>query len=226
MMSLTIVFWLVVGVLVCGALQLAHFAWLMNWSDRQTNGLNYYGLSAAARSQFKRRLRRHALLLTPIRWLLSRCGNFKFTSGTFRHRGVPGPKAGSCSEQTFRAAERYQPTQDDVFVVTQMRSGTTWMQHLVFQVLSRGARDLAAEDVCLNAISPWLESQKCLRADHVTGLINGRHVQGNKIGSIQQRLEAFHPFYLARQSPGGLHRQGRIETGNTHAHFERHVGDH
>ena len=165
MMSLITLLVLLAAVVGLGVVQLAHFAWLMRWSDRQTNGLNYYGLSAVQREQFQRRLRGHAHILAPIRWLLSRCGKFKFGSGTFCYRGVPGPKAGSCSEQTFRQAERYQPTQDDVFVVTQMRSGTTWMQHLVFQVLSRGTRDLAAEDTCLNAISPWLESHKSVTVD-------------------------------------------------------------
>jgi hypothetical protein len=32
------------------------------------------------------------------------------------------------------------------------------MQHLVYQVLTRGAGDLAAEGTTLNAVSPWIES--------------------------------------------------------------------
>ena len=165
MMSLSTVFWLVTVAVALFFVQLIHLTWFMSWCDRQTNGLAYYGRTRHARTRFQQRIRRHALILGPICWLLSKCGKFKFSTGTFHYRGVAGPKAGSCSESSFRTAEKYQPTSSDVFVVTQMRSGTTWMQHLVFQVLTRGSRDLAAEDTSLNAISPWLESHKSVTMD-------------------------------------------------------------
>ena len=40
------------------------------------------------------------------------------------------------------------------------------MQHLVFQILTRGTVDLATEDTCLNAISPWIESDKTVSVDN------------------------------------------------------------
>jgi hypothetical protein len=52
----------------------------------------------------------------------------------------------------------YTPRAEDVFVVTPMRCGTTWMQHLVFEVLNRGAGDLASSGRTLYGISPWLEA--------------------------------------------------------------------
>lgn len=165
MLSFAATFWLTALGVATLTLQMTHLIWVMRWSDRQTDGLEYYGRPASVRERFQHRLQRHAFFLTPIRWLLGYCGTFRFESGTFHYRNVPAPKAGSCSEASFRKAEQYKPRAEDVFVVTQMRSGTTWMQHLVFQVLSRGTRDLAREDVCLNAISPWLESHKGIAVD-------------------------------------------------------------
>ena len=146
-------------------LQFVHLLGVMQWSDRRTRGLDYYGLSHRGRLRFRWWLQFHAALLTPILSLLSRTTRFQIRQGTFRYRGVAGPKAGACSEQTFQRASAYQPTAEDVFVVTQMRCGTTWMQHLVFQTLTRGARNLAQEDLPLNAVSPWLESHSGIPLD-------------------------------------------------------------
>ena len=49
-----------------------YFAGVLRWADEQTLGLNYYGLSAAGRDAFKRKLALHARLLRPMIWLSSR----------------------------------------------------------------------------------------------------------------------------------------------------------
>lgn len=53
------------------------------------------------------------------------------------YSGVQGPSF-SCSEESFRKACTYDPDENDIFVVTQMRCGTTWMQQVVFQILTKG----------------------------------------------------------------------------------------
>lgn len=156
---------LALGATVALVLQVVHLVAVMRWADRRTAGLNYYGLPRRGRRRFKRLLRVHRLLLSPVLGVLRKTARFRLASGTFKFRGVAAPRAGACSPGTFERAVQYEPQSDDVFVVTQMRCGTTWMQHLVFQTLTRGARDLAREDFTLNAVSPWLESDKTVAVE-------------------------------------------------------------
>ncbi len=145
--------------------QVIHLAAVLTWSESQTQGTRYYARPLSWRQGFRRRLRQHALWLTPILLLLGRTLRTKFSERCIRHAGFAGP-AGACSAESFRRAADYEPRVEDVFVVTQMRSGTTWMQHLVYQVLTRGCGDLPGEGTALNAISPWIES---LRTVDVAG---------------------------------------------------------
>src|SRR5204863_4862278 len=115
-----------------------YFAGVLRWADEQTLGLNYYGLSAAGRDAFKRKLALHARLLRPMIWLSSR-KTMDFRNGRIQHKGVSAP-SDSCSAERFAKAEAYLPQKEDVFVVTQMKCGTTWMQHVVFQVVFRDRR--------------------------------------------------------------------------------------
>lgn len=132
---------------------------VLAWGDQKTNGLSYYGLSPQERDRFKRILRLHAWLLLPPLRLLGRLSNFDFANASFRFEGISGPK-GTCTENSFAAGHRYVPRPEDVFVVTQMKCGTTWMQHLVYQVLLRGRGDLVESGRTLYAVSPWLEAIK------------------------------------------------------------------
>ncbi|MGH7476893.1 MAG: sulfotransferase domain-containing protein [Longimicrobiales bacterium] len=139
--------------------QLVYLSFVLAWEDRRTRGLAYYGLEPAARDRFKRTLRLHATLLYPILSLLGRFSSFTFERSSFTHAEVAGPK-GTCSAESFARAERYRPAAHDIFVVTQMKCGTTWMQHLVYEVLQRGAGDLVESGRALYAVSPWLEGLK------------------------------------------------------------------
>ena len=147
------------GVVAVGVVAIVYLAVILAKTDQLTNELEYYGRCAEERVRFHRSLRRHAALLRPVLILLSRMSPFSFSKASFTVDGVTGP-SGTCDASSFQTGRDYQPTEHDVFVVTQMRSGTTWMQHLVYQVLHRGNGDLVGSGQALYAVSPWLESRK------------------------------------------------------------------
>jgi hypothetical protein len=139
--------------------QMVYLSVVLSWEDQQTRGLGYYGLQPGGRAAFKRRLRTHARMLYPVLRLIGRTSSFTFEKASFRHRGVAGPR-GTCGEDSFAKADGYEAKPEDVFVVTQMKCGTTWMQHVVYEVLNRGAGDIVESGRTLYAISPWLEARK------------------------------------------------------------------
>jgi hypothetical protein len=163
-----IVLWWVLGITgVLVLLFVVYGTWLasvLKWEDEHTVGLNYYGLPQAGRDAFKARLRGHARRLSPIIRLNAKLARMDFRRARIQHKGVSGP-SGSCSAESFARAEAYQPGPDDVFVVTQMKCGTTWMQHVVYEVLHRGQGDIVATGRAMYAISPWIEGRKCIPVD-------------------------------------------------------------
>jgi len=166
-MSWSLLTWILIlagTVLVVGLAQLIYLSGVLSWEDRKTVGLAYYGLPPAERERFRRALRRHAVLLYPILRIMPRPKRFDFARVSFRHRGVSGPR-GTCSKESFERADRYEPRAEDVFVVTQMKCGTTWMQHVVYQILRRGDGDLVESGTALYAVSPWLEARKSVSVD-------------------------------------------------------------
>lgn len=139
--------------------QTIHLGLVLASTDQATNGLGYFGRSPDERAALKAKLGRQARVLSPILRLVGRFSSFTFEQASFEHDGLPGPK-GTCSPDSFAAGASYLPDAADVFVATQMKCGTTWMQHVVYQVLQRGAGDLAERGAALYAISPWLEANK------------------------------------------------------------------
>jgi hypothetical protein len=151
---------LVLGAVVLGALAwLVYLSVVLAWGDQKTMGLSYYGLPLRQRRRFHRTLRRHARLLLPALRILGRVSGFQVARAGFDFKGVKGPK-GSCTLESFERGHACTPRREDVFVVTQMKCGTTWMQHLVYEILLRGRGDLVETGRSLNALSPWLESVK------------------------------------------------------------------
>ncbi|MDX1578311.1 MAG: sulfotransferase domain-containing protein, partial [Gemmatimonadota bacterium] len=154
--------WFLIGagvVLLFFVVQLVYLAAILAWEDQQTAGLAYYGRTPAERRAFKERLARHVRRLRPILALLGNTSSFTFEKASFEVRGLAGPK-GTCNEESFAEALAYEPAPEDVFVVTQMKGGTTWMQHVVYEVLRRGDGDLVETGTALYAVSPWLEARK------------------------------------------------------------------
>ncbi|CAN5896863.1 hypothetical protein BH23GEM9_BH23GEM9_31610 [soil metagenome] len=159
-MSVTV--WILVitaAVLLFLVAQLIYLSVVIMTTEQKTNGLGYYGLPAADRAEFKASLRRHARLLYPLLRLIGRFSKFTFEKATFHHDGIAGPR-GSCSGESFARAVEYAPRREDVFVVTQMKCGTTWMQHVVYEVLMRGRGELVEAGTTLYSVAPWLESLK------------------------------------------------------------------
>ncbi|MCG8466713.1 MAG: sulfotransferase domain-containing protein [Gemmatimonadetes bacterium] len=146
------------GILVAFLLaQMLLLAFAIARVDRQTEGLGYFGLPPAERDAFKAELRRQTRRLAPALALL-RLRALPFDKASFESEGLAGPR-GSCSEDSFAAARAYAAAPEDIFVATQMKCGTTWMQHLVYQVLTRGRGDLVGRGTALYAVSPWLEAR-------------------------------------------------------------------
>lgn len=166
-MGWSVILWTLVGLAAVVAFfvgQLVYLSVVLSWEDRETRGLAYYGLPPEERSRFKKRLRRHALFLFPVLRLIGKLSKFTFERASFRHRGISGPR-GTCSPESFARADRYEARPQDVFVVTQMKCGTTWMQHVVYEVLHRGQGALVDSGTALYAVSPWLESLKSVPVD-------------------------------------------------------------
>lgn len=149
----------VTGIVVLVVLGVIYLALVLAWEEEKTRGLAYYGRPIEERRRFHKQLRRHARVLSPIVRLWGRMTKVALPSASFRYEGVAGPK-GSCTEESFRTGHGYRPRPEDVFVVTQMKCGTTWMQHLVYQVLMRGQGSLAEKGEAMYAYSPWLEGVK------------------------------------------------------------------
>jgi hypothetical protein len=148
----------VVGIVVVFVLfEFVYLVGVLTWSAEKTRGTGYYGASPGQRAAYKAALRKHAKLLRPILKLVGRFSKFSYEQSSIRHRDVAGPK-GTCTEQSFASGMTYQPRAEDVFVVTQMKCGTTWMQHVVYEVVMRGRGDIVESGRTLYGIAPWLEA--------------------------------------------------------------------
>ena len=164
---MSVLVWVAVVVGAVALFLLVQFVYLvavLTWGDEKTRGLGYYGLAPAERVRFKEKLARHARLLRPILALFARTSKFTFERASFRHQGIAGPR-GTCTEASFARGAAYAPRPEDVFVATQMKCGTTWMQHLVYQVVMRGHGDIVESGRTLYAVSPWLEAVKSVPVD-------------------------------------------------------------
>ncbi len=133
-----------------------YLAAYFRWEARTTRGLAYFGRDAIERLAIRRRIARRSTLALPlVRALALLMG--QRTMPSFRYRGVAGPP-GISSAASFERATQYAPRPGDVFVATQMRSGTTWMQQVVYQLVTRGHGEPGAPGTPhLYALSPWLE---------------------------------------------------------------------
>jgi hypothetical protein len=138
----------------------AYSGWYFRWEDRQTQGAAYYARPLAERRRLKRRIRAYSLPVHPFVRLLSALRGRPTSMPSFEYEGVCGPTRVS-SPEVFAKAKAYRPRPEDIFVVTQMRCGTTWMQQVVYEIVSRGCGDLSDRGHRhLYAMSPWLDGTR------------------------------------------------------------------
>ena len=156
--------WIVIIMVAAAVLLLIagsrYFKWYFSWELKNRRGMTYYGRPLEARRSFKRSIRTHAFFLKPVVYLETRLrrrmGVQDIASMTYQE--VRGPSF-SCTPESFEKAAAYQPSLNDIFIVTQMKCGTTWMQQMVFQILTRGQGTFSDHEyVHLSAISPWIEA--------------------------------------------------------------------
>ena len=144
-------------VTVLFAVNFLYFAWYLRWEWRHTSRMAYYGKSLAERRALKKRIRRLSFPALPFAKLLAMGHQSQATMPVFEYEGVCGPPKIS-SPEVFDRAKQYQPRPEDVFVATQMRCGTTWMQQIVYEIVHRGHGDLSDQGHGhLYAACPWID---------------------------------------------------------------------
>jgi hypothetical protein len=152
---------IITGLLLLAAVAIAPAIYLVGyrrWEQARTGGNRYYSLMSLQRSALRRRIRLNGMLLRPYLSLLARLLPRADRLPVYVHEGVSVPAA-VCDRQTMDFASDYQAGGDDVFVVTQMKCGTTWMQQIVYQVLCHGGGSFSDHgDVHLYNTSPWIET--------------------------------------------------------------------
>lgn len=127
----------------------------LRWYREQTGEDAYYGRTAAERASFRTELAARGRFTVRLAEGATRVRRLRRPPG-FRWRGVSGPPP---CRGGFRRAAAYRPKVGDVFVVSQMKCGTTWMQQIVYEVLTHGRGDLGdSGHRALYALSPWIES--------------------------------------------------------------------
>ncbi len=127
------------------------------WYHYSTRGVSYFGKQIEARRKYKEKIHKYGRLAMPFFEFLGPKIS-KPNVNEFSHNGIHAPYF-CCTPKTFRKAIHYQPQTNDVFVATPIKCGTTWMQQIVYEVLSHGHGDLSDNGHNhLYAMSPWIES--------------------------------------------------------------------
>ncbi len=146
-----------VAAALLGVAAVAYLFWYFRWEQRQTTGMAYYGRSLADRRALKRQIRMLSLPAIPVLRTLVAISRSRQTMPVVDYDGVSGPPRVSTPE-VFARARQYCPQPEDVFVATQMRCGTTWMQQVVYQIVTNGRGEFSeAGRTHLYAVSPWIE---------------------------------------------------------------------
>jgi hypothetical protein len=146
------------GVLILFVALFQYLAWYQRWEGRNTGGMAYYGRPLAERRALKDRIRRYSMPILPLVRFLALGNRQQASMPAFEFEGVCGPPKVS-SPEVFKRAKSYQPQPVDVFVATQMRCGTTWMQQIVYEIVQRGHGDLSDKGHRhLYATCPWIDA--------------------------------------------------------------------
>lgn len=127
------------------------------WYLKRTKGDAYFKQTLYKRQAFIKTLKHHAYVLTPFYAFMAKGIKHKKLAGiNYQQNYFP---AATCTQQSLNDAHNYKATANDIFVVSFMKSGTSWLQNIVFEILHHGEGHFDDEHYPhLYAISPWLES--------------------------------------------------------------------
>jgi hypothetical protein len=135
-----------------GCYVLHEFRWLWTKVNRDA----YFTKTLANRLALREEIRQRARRLVPILSVAAQTLRLRPPSAAVHGIRFPLP---NCAKVAVKKAFSFRPDARDILIVTQMRSGTTWMQQIVFEVLCRGEGSLADDGHRhMSALSPWLES--------------------------------------------------------------------
>ncbi len=134
-----------------------YLGFMMLYFELKTRGDNYFALPLAERRRLRTKIQKHGRFIYPFFVLVAKVFRLS-TPPLMRYKGVTGPFMMS-SKKSYRFTKNHQPQSNDIFVATQMKCGTTWMQQVVFEVLHRGEGDLSDNGYRhMYALSPWIET--------------------------------------------------------------------
>lgn len=145
----------------------------LRWINQRITGDRYFALPVAERRALRREVERRARGILLVAGPLAR--TFGIRAPVIEFRGVSVPAA-ICPEASMAFAASYRPDARDVFVATQMKCGTTWMQQIVYETLLRGNGDLSdSGHRHMYALSPWIESRGSVSMEDAPRLGRGDH---------------------------------------------------
>ena len=87
-----------------------------------------------------------------------------------------------------------------------MKCGTTWMQHVVYEVLLRGKGNLVGSGTAMYAVSPWIEAIKSVPVEQapVVGSERPSRIIKTHLPGRAVPLESRGEIRLRRPAPGVL----------------------
>jgi len=151
-------------ILISALLWFTYFIGFQIWKKKHTQEDAYFSLPLPERRALKAVIKRHRFIILPMASLIAKLIKPK-TMPLFHYKGIAGPAA-IASAETYAKAQSYPASNDDIFIATQMKCGTTWMQQLVFEILHKGQGDLSDTGYKhMYALSPWLETSGSVPID-------------------------------------------------------------
>ena len=128
------------------------------WWSINTYGLSYYEKPLSERRNIKKKIIQYGKGFNLFCKVLGLIIGDNVVKAFPRYKDMSYP-ASWCPKRKIVKANNYKPQSEDIFITTQMRSGTTWTQQVVYEILSRGKGDLSDQGhLSLYAVSPWIES--------------------------------------------------------------------
>ena len=130
---------------------------VMGWAQYRAYGDRYFSRPLAERRRHIETLQKHARYVRPVFEALAKVAQLKKVP-VMRYGEVTGPPFG-CTKKSYAFTKHYRPQPNDIFIATQMKCGTTWMQQIVFEILHGGDGDLSDSGYRhMYALSPWIET--------------------------------------------------------------------